>query len=466
MAVSVAQARKIVSGLEQEVPLLDGSWRRYVNLDNAATTPPFQCVVDHVNSLLEWYSSVHRGTGFKSLLSSHVYERARRVVGEFLGADPAHYAMVFCANTTDAINRLCRCQCLEKDQVVLTTVMEHHSNLLPWRFCGQVDYARISRTDGSLDIEHLESKLREHGGKVKLVTITGASNVTGIIPPIRRIAALVHAHGARLLVDGAQLVPHRPLAMGAPEDPERIDFLVFSGHKMYAPFGSGGLIGPRECFEKATPFPIGGGAVELVTLSEVEWAGVPERQEAGTPNLVGAAALAKAAQTLQEIGMENVAAHERGLTAEALRRFAAIPGLRVYGDADPSLARDRVGVIPVVLEGVHHSLVATALGYEYGIGVRHGCFCAQPYVGRLLGIDDEAMAAYAGQIRAGDRTNLPGFVRVSVGLYNTFEEIAYLADALGEIAARGPRGRYRFDKASGQYQPENFSYDFDAFLSP
>jgi selenocysteine lyase/cysteine desulfurase len=464
MSPTISEIREIVCGLGQEVPVLGGGRRPYVNLDNAATTPAFRSVADCVAGALEWYSSVHRGTGFKSLLSTHAYDCSRGVVARFVGADPAHHAVIFCSNTTDAINRLCRCFPHKEDDVVLTTIMEHHSNMLPWRFCGKVDYARIKRSDGSLDTEHLESKLREYNGKVRLVAVTGASNITGFIPPIREIASIAHRHGAKVLVDGAQLVAHRSISMGAPGDSASIDFLAFSGHKMYAPFGSGALVGPRQCFEDATPFPVGGGAVELVTLNEIEWADVPEKLEAGTPNLIGVLALAKAIQTLEELGMKNVADHERALTRKALQALAAIPGISVYGDTDPALPRDRVGVIPILAENTNHALLAAILSCEYGIGVRHGCFCAHPYAGQLLGLSDEEMSAYAAQVRAVGHGGLPGFVRISFGVYNTAEDVEYLAQALREIVTRGPRGRYALDASTGQYAPEGFSYDFDSLL--
>jgi len=463
MALLPREVRESVAGLDREVPLLNGGKRTYVNLDNAATTPPFRELIPLIGRFADWYSSIHRGTGFKSLLSTYLYDRCREIVAGFVGADPAYHVVIFCGNTTDALNKLCRRLDLGEDEVVLTTLMEHHSNQLPWRFRGNVDYVRIQSGNGSLDVGHLDQKLRGYGKRVRLVAVTGASNTTGFIPPLQRIARMAHEHGAWLLVDGAQLVAHCPIVMGRAEDPEHIDFLAFSGHKMYAPFGSGVLVGPQEFFRNGPPGTVGGGAVEMVTLDDVEWTEVPDKEEAGTPNLVGVLVLAKAIQILQRIGMENVASHERELTGMALRRLQKIHGIRIYGEQDPTLARDRVGVIPLVAEKFDHALLAAILSYEWGIGVRHGCFCAHTYVTHLLGLDEKSLTGFLRQIREGDRSNLPGLVRISLGMYNTVEEIEYLAAALESIITKGPKGRYCLDKATGEYTPIGFSPNLDDY---
>jgi len=213
------------------------------------------------------------------------------------------------------------------------------------------------------------------------------------------------------------------------------------------------------------PFPTGGGAVEIVTQNEIEWADVPERQEAGTPNLIGVLALSKAVQMLQSLGMENIAEHERELTGRALKLLSQIPGIKIFGDTDSTLGRDRVGVIPFISQEMDHSLLAAILSYEYGIGVRHGCFCAHFYTAELLGLDRDRLVRYIAQIRNGDHSQLPGFVRLSLGLYNTAGEIDYLAEAVERIVTHGPRGRYFFDRHSQQYIPEGFSYDFDSLFT-
>jgi len=445
----------LVAGVDKEVPLLSGEKRRYVNLDNAATTPPFIDVINAIDTFAGWYSSVHRGTGYKSLISTKIYNQCRRVISDFVGADPDFHTVIFCHNTTDAINKICQCQCMDKNVVVLTTIMEHHSNLLPWRFCCNVDYVDLNPADGSLDLASMKDKLEFYKGRVRLVAVTGASNIAGFMPPIKEIARLAHQYGAKILVDAAQLIAHRTINMGRGDEPDHIDFLAFSAHKMYAPFGSGALIGPKECFRGGRPFIVGGGAVEIVTLDEVIWSEAPEREEAGTPNLFGALAVARAAQMLQKIGMERVAAHERHLTGLMLSLLKDIPGIKIYGDSDASLSRDRVSVIPILSERYNHALLAAILGYEWGIGVRHGCFCAQPYVVKLLNAEDPDAAQYVNQIINKDRGSLPGFVRISFGIYNTADDAEYLALALREIMKNGARYPYRLEKSAGEYFPLN-----------
>ncbi len=439
-------------GLDVRVPCLDGQERTYVNLDNAASTPPLASVRDTVDRFLDYYASVHRGTGFKSRLSTEAYETARRRVMRFVGADPERHTCLFAKNTTECINKLARRLPLAKDDVVLTTVMEHHSNDLPFRAAARVVHVGLL-PDGRLDEDDFDRQLGRARGRVRLVAVTGASNVTGYLNPIRRLAEKAHAAGAAILVDCAQLAPHRPIRIGAIDEPDTFDFVAFSAHKLYAPYGTGALVGRRDVFEHGEPDQRGGGTVEIVTLDEVVWAGPPDREEAGSPNVVGAVALGAAAVELTDIGMAAVAAHEARLTAYALDRLGSVPGLRVFGDSDPARASERLGVIPFEIEGLSHFLVAAILGYEYGIGVRSGCFCAHPYVLHLLGLSKAEAGAVRGRMLAGDRREMPGMVRVSFGLYNTLEEIDALVEALQRIARRERQGEYRQDGATGEYLP-------------
>ena len=463
--VTIENVRDHVVGVDAQVPLVDGRQVQYVNLDNAATTPPLDIVLDCSRLFFEWYASVHRGSGLKSLISTHVYERCREVVGDFVGADPSYHALIFTQNATHALNKLAMHVCAAEHHVVLTTLMEHHSNMLPWRKVGcEVQYARIHREDGSLDLADLEAKIRANAGRLCLLTVTGASNVTGLLTPIRHLARLTHEHGAMIAVDATQLVPHRGFRMGAPDDPERIDFIAFSGHKMYAPFGAGLLVGPRAVLEKMDPETVGGGTVRAVTMEQVLWAPLPDREEAGTPNVPGCLALGVASKALGHIGMDNVAEHERELTRRALEKLTKIEGLRLYGLKDPGLATDRLGVIPMNAEGISHSKLAAILGHEWGIGVRNGCFCAQPYVRELLGISDEEMQRIVQKLAAGDHATAPGMVRISFGVYNTLEEVDYVAEALRSILAHGPRANYVLDTQYMDYVPNPPVVRLDDYL--
>jgi selenocysteine lyase/cysteine desulfurase len=234
---------------------------------------------------------------------------------------------------------------------------------------------------------------------------------------------------------------------------------------MYAPFGTGALVGRRDTFERGDPDLRGGGTVEIVTLDDVVWAEPPDRDEAGSPNTVGAVALAAAIQQLESIGMETVARHEAELTGYALRRLSQAPGIRLYGDADPTRAAERLGVIPLELAGVSHFKAAAILGYEFGIGVRSGCFCAHPYILHLLGLNSEQAAQVRATMLAGDRSDMPGLIRASFGLYNRLEDIDALVEALERIERGEYHGEYIQERASGEYRPTGWSPEFEQYFA-
>jgi selenocysteine lyase/cysteine desulfurase len=451
-------------GVDSQVPLLDGSTRRYINLDNAASTPSLKTVQEAINRFLPFYSSVHRGTGFKSQLSTHAYEQSRSVVLDFVGADPGEHTCIFGKNTTEAINKLARRFpfTAEKDMVI-TSGMEHHSNDLPWRGVAHTIHVGLT-PDGRLDEAGFDLQLKAYGQRVALVAITGASNVTGYINPIHRLAEKAHAAGAQILVDCAQLAPHRKVDMRPLDDPAHLDYVTISAHKMYAPFGTGALIGRRDTFEQGDPDQRGGGTVEIVTLDDVVWAGPPDRDEAGSPNTVGAVALAAAMTQLSAIGMDHVAAHEAELTEYALQKLAQIPQVHVYGDTDPARAADRLGVIPLALKGVSHFKAAAILGYEFGIGVRSGCFCAHPYILHLLGLSPEEARLVRQRMLAKDKSEMPGLIRASFGLYNSFEDVDGLIEALARIAQGDYQGVYTQEVATGEYHAAGWQPNFTKYF--
>jgi selenocysteine lyase/cysteine desulfurase len=453
------------TGSNVVVPLLDGDRRRYINLDNAASTPALKAVQEAVDQYLMYYSSVHRGTGFKSQLSTHIYEESRQIVMRFLGADPGTHTCIYGKNTTEAINKLARrFPFTSQRDIVLTTGMEHHSNDLPWRAVTRVIHVRLT-PEGALDESDFDAQLKRHADQVALVAITGASNVTGILNPVHRLAEKAHAVGARIFVDCAQLAPHRKIDLLQSDNPAHLDYVAISAHKLYAPFGTGALVGLRGTFEAGDPDTTGGGTVEIVTLDDVVWADPPDREEAGSPNTVGAIALAAALRQLERIGMDSIAAHEAALTRYALAQLSRIPGLRIYGDHNPSAADDRLGVIPFSLDGYSHFLVAAILGYEFGIGVRSGCFCAHPYILHLLGLSNEQARRVRERMLAGDKSDMPGLVRISFGLYNTREDIEALCDALERIVRGEYSGVYIQDPATGEYHPEGWEPDFTEYFS-
>lgn len=461
--LTIHNVRERIVGIDAQVPLLDGSHRPYVNLDNAASTPVLQPVHDRVNEFMTWYSSVYRGTGFKSQIASEAYDQARYLVGCFVGADLESNTVIFGKNTTEAINKLAHRFPLEPDDVVLCSLMEHHSNDLPWRQRARVYHIAV-RDDGALDEDDFDRLLRQHAGRVKLVAVTGAQNATGYLNPIHRLAEKAHAVGARIVVDAAQLAPHRAIDMRPDDDPGHLDFLAIAAHKMYAPYGTGALIGSTSVFAQGTPDLVGGGTVNMVTVDDVRWSNPPYREEAGSPNVVGAVALAQASLSLLEIGMDALARHEAELTAHALRRLQAIDGVEIYGLADPDRAAERLGVIPFSVRGVDHYKVAAVLSFEGGIGVRNGYFCAHPYLTHLLGISDKEALRHQQEIRDGARVGLPGLVRISFGCYNTIEEVDHLVEVLARIAAGDIQGDYEQDPVSGAYRLRGYELDYGRYF--
>ena len=452
-------------GVEQPSIDTPGDYRIYANLDNAASTPAFKAVEETVHRFLLTYSSVHRGTGFKSQLSTHIFETTRKIVIQFVGGNPTDHVCIYGKNTTEMINRLAlRFPFSAQRNVVLVSSMEHHSNDLPWRHAATVKHIR-TLPDGRLDEAHFDQLLNEYRDQVALVAITGASNVTGYLNPIHRLAEKAHAAGAHILADCAQLAPHRSVNMRPLSDPAHLDYVVLSAHKLYAPYGTGALVGRRDTFEQGEPDHRGGGQVEFVGLDVVHWSGAPERDEAGSPNTVGAVALAAAITQLQEIGMDNVARHEAELTAYLLERLPQVPGLHILGDSDPQRAAERLGVVPTYMEGISHFLVAAILGYEFNIGVRNGCFCAHPYLMSLLHVPEEEALRVRHSILANDRRDVPGLVRISFGLYNDYWEIDRLIEALQAIRGGKYRDEYIQDPQSGEYHPKAWRADYDQIFT-
>ena len=443
---SAALAQLIGAG--QVVPCLGGIERAAVELDQAASTQAHPSVADRVAEFLPWYSSVHRGAGFRSRRATQAYEEARRSVLDFAGRAPdGPDVAILCRNTTEAINHLAYRLRLDATDVVVTTVIEHHANLLPWGRVAERRYVECG-VDGTFTTDDVIEALDAGPRPPALLAVTGASNVTGWLPPIDAVIEAAHARGVPVLVDAAQLAPHRPL-------PAAADFLALSGHKLYAPFGSGALVGPRSLFETGDPFLAGGGAVDLVGLDEVIWTAPPDREEAGSPNVVGAVALHAAIDALTSIGWDAVAAHERALATRLLGGLQAIDGVRLLGPVGAgTVTTDMLPVAAFTLEGMHHALVASRLSAEYGIAVRHGCFCAHPYVVRLLGMDEADVDAYRREVLSGDHRGIPGAVRASAGLGTSGDDIEALLGAVADLAAGAPPPvPYEQDAATGDYFP-------------
>ena len=399
-----------------------------IYLDHGASTHPPGPVLSAYCEFLETsYSNVHRGRYRLSRIASERFESVREDVRRFISATGDESTVILLGNTSQALDLAAHVMA-DIPGATLVSPMEHHSNDLPHRKRGAVVRFGLL-PDGTLDYEDLERKLVEH--KIKLVAVTGASNVTGYLPDIHRIARVAHAHGALILVDAAQLLAHAPIDVRPDDDPAHIDFLAAAGHKTYAPFGCSFLHAPRDLCDRASPYVPAGGTVVWVTADDVRHLMSPERHEGGTPNIAGAIGFGAALRFLDQAGMDNVRRHERALTERALGGLSSIGGVNVLGHPDPSR---RSAVISFTVEGASHEQVATLLDREAGIAVRNGCFCAQPYVQQLLRLEDTSELRRRRE--AGQEQGLPGAVRATFGIYNTADEVETLVTAVRRIRDR------------------------------
>ncbi|MDT8914886.1 aminotransferase class V-fold PLP-dependent enzyme [Amycolatopsis sp. PS_44_ISF1] len=413
-----------VAGASLRVPLVTGGDIGYANLDHAASAPCLQAVRAAVDEFLPWYASVHRGAGFASQVSTRLYERTRDILRRFVDARAAD-TVVFTRNTTDSFNLLARAVPPNTSVVVFDT--EHHAALLPWRG-RNVRRVGLPRTRLAA-VSVVDEALADCPPGPRLVVVTGASNVTGELLPVAEIAAVARKHGARIALDAAQLAPHRRISLRELD----VDYVALSGHKLYAPFGAGALIGRADWLRAAPPYLAGGGATKLVTEEAVVWNSGPERHEAGSPNTVGVYALGVACEQLAA-RWDAVGEHEAELLERLRKGLSGIPGcaeLRLF-DA----AVDRVGTVSFVVDGFEPGWLAAVLSAEYGIGVRDGAFCAHVATKRLIGV------------AGGDGQQA---VRVSLGLGSTAEHVDRLVLALRQIAARGARWQYA--KVDGRWAP-------------
>ena len=369
-----------VVGADLQVPVVPAGTRRLVHLDHAASAPPLRRVAEAITAFLPWYASVHRGAGFASTVSGEALDRARRRVAGFVGAR-ADDVVVWTRHTTDALNMLA--QCLPADTTVLTLDLEHHANLLPWRrhVARHVATPRLAADVPAV----LADALREVTTANALVAVTGASNVTGEVLPIADIARVAHATGARLVVDAAQLAAHRRIDIAH----DGIDYVAFSGHKLYAPFGAGVLVGRADWLDRGVAYLPGGGAVQRVTLDDVDWLAAPARHEGGTPNVVGAIAIDAACTELESIGFEQIEDHDRALLERLLLGLREVHGARALSVFDDG---DRVGIVTLALDRPS-DMIAAALSAEHAIATRDGAFCAHPFMRRLGGVPADAPGA-------------------------------------------------------------------------
>jgi selenocysteine lyase/cysteine desulfurase len=408
--------RKTMIGKGFPVPTTEGN-KPFINLDNAASTPTFIPIWNTVFETWHQNKETHQ----------EIINEVRSIIAGVLGVLLAEYDVIFTSNTTEAINLASKSLSLESEQdmepVVLSTMLEHTSNDLPWRMVHNVSMIRLSvDSEGFIDLSEMEKLLSEynqkdqHGTKrIRIVAVSGASNVLGICNRLAEISNIVHKYGARLFVDGAQLVAHRKIEMGK----WGIDYLAFSAHKVYAPFGTGVLV-VRKGHLKFNP-----AEMELIKSS-------------GEENAVGIAALGKALLLLQRIGMELILEEEQSLTRQALIGLSRIPGLTIYGVKDPESPGfpHKAGVIVFTLKGMMAPRVAKELAERGGIGVRTGCHCAHILVKHLVGVPSglERFQWLIAKLFPGIK--FPGIVRVSFGIENNKEDIDTLIQVLDKIARK------------------------------
>ncbi len=469
--------------LEANIRILDGSDVRYVNLDNAATTKPFKAVVERVVKEADLYGSVHRGTGQHSRQATAKFEQAREFIRSYVGASPDDY-VIFTGNTTEAINHIAALWRHVPGQVLISDI-EHSSNLLPWpdlyisvdgsnRFTARllmkpsptlvtnvfrpgVIFYRTD-ADGQVNIDMFEECVgandrithpSRQGERISLVAITGASNITGYMPPIHEMARIAHDHKARILVDVCQRIPHESVDMRPKDDPGHLDFIVFSGHKVYAPFGTGVIVGAKELFDASVPYQIGGGTIPYITSTlRVKRFDDARTHEPGSPNALGVFALEEALRELRRVGIDAIHHYEHTLTAGAIERLRRIPNVDVH-------LRECYGtIIPFDIEGMPSKLTAMILAEEYGIGVRSGSLCAYEQMRRLKGVSPEEDRRIEAEVEQGITANIPGIVRASFSIYNRPEDALRLVDAIAEISTRGfgyYRDHYRMNPTTGDW---------------
>ena len=394
-----------VEKIRKDFPILDQivNDEPLVYLDNAATTQKPKAVLEAVNRYYqEDNANVHRGVHTLAERATASYEGARETVRRFINASSTK-EVLFTRGTTTGLNWIGRFaeEILEEGDEVLISIMEHHSNILPWQEACRKTGAKLVYAylkDGGLDLEDFREKLTD---RTKFVSITHASNVLGVINPVQEIAQLAHEKGAIMVVDGAQSIPHMKI------DVQKLDadFFVFSGHKMAGPTGIGVLYGKEHYLNQMSPVEFGGEMIDFVYEQSATWKDLPWKFEAGTPNMAGAIGLAATIDYLEAIGMDAIEHHEQELIAYVFPKLQAIEGLKIYGSQD--LAK-RSGVISFNLGNLHPHDLATALDYE-GLAVRAGHHCAQPLIQYL---------------------EVPATARASFYLYNTKEDCDKLVEAL------------------------------------
>jgi len=454
-------------GLDTEYTLVNGERTRRIYLDSTATTLRLSVVQNVLDRFQPHYANTHSILHFSAKLSTQEYRWAHDMVLDFVRADPATYTAFFVGSgTTAGINRVARTLREKRPDrdVVITSIMEHHSNDLPhrkhFREVVHVPARMAVHALGCVDLDRMEEALKQYQDRVNYIAITGVSNVTGIINPVHEAAQLAHRYGALLVVDGAQLVAHLPVQVSGQGDRD-LDVLVFSGHKIYAPGSPGVVVTRKDLFADLEPQEVGGGMVDRVYVNRYTITqSFPEREEAGTPNITGAIGLAASLYALSKVGMDLIAEEECQLIEYALERLGEIEDVVIYGETDCHVCQ-RAGAIAFNVRDLDHGLVAAALNDYFNIATRNECFCAHPYVREMItyslsenteDITDEQLEEYV-ELRR-------GMVRASFGIYTTREDVDRCAAALKHIAENKTFYESQYDRLdNGDYRHKTFQFD-------
>ena len=463
-------------GLDTKYQIVDGEEKRRIYLDSTASTLMMGIAHRTGEKFLEHYANTHSLMHFSAKIATKTYAWVHERILEFVHADLEHYTCFFTGSgTTAGMNRIARIfnHLQPSKDVVLVSIMEHHSNDLPHRkHGGHVIHIPVETHEskmGCVDLDLLEHYLMEYEGRVNYVSVTGISNVTGIINPINEVAKLAHHYGAYIVVDAAQMAAHVPIIMSGHADPEMdVDALIFSGHKTYAPGSPGVVIARKDLMGKIEPEEVGGGMVDRVFPERYYVTNkFPDREEAGTPNILGAITLGTSIHVLDQIGMDNVLKEDTRLTHYCLEEMLKIPDVVIYGETCMKTC-PRAGTISFNMKQLNHGLVAAILNDYFNIAVRNECFCAHPYVEKMLELTHHIQIIEARAKNITDWHSEPwmGMVRVSFGLYNTHDDVDQFIYALNNIVAKQDmyKKHYTFNEY-GDYEHTTFQFSCNEYFS-
>ncbi|MBI64881.1 MAG: aminotransferase [Candidatus Marinimicrobia bacterium] len=464
-------------GLDTQYTLVNGQKTKRIYLDTTASSLMMGIASRAANEFLKHYSNTHSLLHFSAKISTRTYDWIHRKILDFVHADPDKYTCFFMGSgVTAGMNRMAKVfkRLRPERDMVLVSIMEHHSNDLPHRkHGGKVMHIPVYTSEssmGSINIEVVEKYLQQFSDRINYISITGLSNVTGIINPINKIAKLAHKYGVYIIVDAAQMAAHVPIYMSGFDDEElEIDALLFSGHKTYAPGSPGVIIARKSFMELIEPEEVGGGMVDKVFPDNYFVAKkFPDREEAGTPNILGAITLGSSIHVLESIGMEKILKEDMQLTNYAMELMSNINDVYIYGDNNTKNC-PRAGTISFNIKDMDHGLVAAILNDYYNIAVRNECFCAHPYVEKML---HDSHAKEIDSLECQDNNLLwtvepwMGMIRASFGLYTKKEDIDFLISALQEISNDKEKFKKEYSiNINGEYQHKTFSFSSKDFFS-